>query len=449
MSSTEAVTLPPIELITDRRLTPAELEQLANQARFKRPRIVITGMGAITPLGLSAEEFWQNLLAGKSGIAPVTLFDTKPYKTKIAGEVKGFDPRRYFDFKEARRVGRATWFAVGAAKDAVADAGIADYIKESTRAGVLIGNSIGGFVEGIQEHDVFIQKGPDRVSPLLASYLLPNMPAFYIANHLRVRGPNSTISTACAAGTQAIGEAAEWIRHGSADIMLTGGAEAIISEMAFAGFGAMRATSTRNDDPTRASRPFDKDRDGFVLGEGAAILVLERLDHAIERGAKIYAEILGSSQNSDAFHFAAPDPQGVGATLVMRQAIRNAGLSIHDIDYINAHGTSTSLNDASETVAIKQVFGERAYSIPVSSTKSMTGHSMGAAGAFEAVACAMTLRDQRIHPTVNYENPDPTCDLDYVPNCARDMRVSHLISNSFGLGGQNACLVMGRYNHHQ
>jgi len=445
MTLIDTPTLPPIELITDRRLTPAELEQLAAHARQRPPRIVITGVGAITPLGLNAEEFWFNLLAGKSGVAPVTLFDASNYKTRIAAEVKGYDSRRYFDPKEARRVSRATLFAVGAAKDAVADAGINPHFKEDARVGVLIGNAIGGFVEGIEEHNVFLNKGPDRVSPLLASYLLPNMPAFYIANHLRARGPNSTISTACAAGTQAIGQAVEWIRHGDVDVMLAGGAEAIISPMGFAGFAVMRATSTRNDDPTRASRPFDKDRDGFVLGEGAAVVVLERLDHALARGAKIYAEILGSAANSDAYHFAAPDPQAVGATQVMQQALKNAGITSEQVDYINAHGTSTTLNDASETIAIKNVFGERAYQIPISSTKSMVGHSMGAAGAFEAVACALTLRDQRIHPTMNYETPDPACDLDYVPNVARAAKIKTLISNSFGLGGQNACLVMARY----
>ncbi len=446
MGLIDAPTMPPIEILTDRRLSPAELEQLAAQARARPPRVVITGMGAITPLGLNAEEFWHNLLAGKSGIAPVTLFDPTAYRTRIAAEVKGFEPRRYYDQKEVRRLNRATLFAVAAARDAVQDAQIGDNFNESARVGVLIGNAIGGFVEGLAEHKALLEKGPDRVSPLLASFLLPNMPAYYIANHLRVRGPNSTISTACASGTQAIGEAAEWIRHGYVDTMVTGGAEAIISEMAFAGFGVMRATSTRNDDPTRASRPFDKDRDGFILGEGSAILVLERLDHALARGAKIYAEILGSAFNSDAYHFAAPDPQAVGATMVMQQALQNAGLTVHDIGYINAHGTSTPLNDASETLAIKNVFGARAHQIPISSTKSMVGHSMGAAGAFEAIACAMTLRDQRIHPTMNYETPDPVCNLDYVPNVARDAQVNFVISNSFGLGGQNATLVLGRYN---
>jgi len=410
-----------------------------------KTRVVITGIGAITPIGLGIEEFWRGLLAGKSGIDRVTLFDSAPYRTRIAGEVKNFDPKKYIDQKEARRVGRVTLFALAAAKEATADAGFGESYNENPRVGVMIGNAIGGFVEGIREHDLFLQKGPDRVSPFVPSAILPNMPAFYIAAHLRARGPNSTISTACASGTQSVGEAAEWIRHGVADVMLAGGAEAIISDIVFAAFGVMRAMSTRNDDPGHASRPFDKDRDGFVLGEGSAILVLEKLEHAQARGAKIYAEVLGSASNSDAYHFAAPDPQAIGATMVMQQAMQNAGVAPEQISYINAHGTSTPLNDASESLAIKKAFGERAYQIPISSTKSMIGHSMGAAGAFEAAVCAMTIRDQKIHPTMNYENPDPACDLDYVPNVARHSVVNVTLSNSFGLGGQNACLILGKY----
>ncbi|CAG0947659.1 3-oxoacyl-[acyl-carrier-protein] synthase II [Anaerolineae bacterium] len=445
MSAIDAMTMTPVEMLTDRRLTPMELEQLSTQARNKRTRVVITGMGAITPLGLTPEDFWQSLLAGKSGIAPVTLFDPTPYKTRIAAQVKDFDPRRYLDSKDARRLGRATAFAVAAARGAIADAGFKDHFEESARVGVVVGNAIGGFVEGIREHDVFLEKGPDRVSPFTPSVILPNMPAFYIAMYFNARGYNATISTACAAGTQAIGDAAEMIRHGVADVMVAGGCEAIIADIVFAAFGVMRAMSTRNDEPTRASRPFDKDRDGFVLGEGSAMLILEKLEHALARGAKIYAEVLGHGVNSDAYHFAAPDPQGTGATLVMKLAMHNAGVTPDQVDYINAHGTSTPLNDAGESLAIKQAFGERASTVPISSTKSMIGHSMGAAGAFEAVVCTMTLRDQKIHPTINYETPDPVCDLDYVPNQARNARVNITLSNSFGLGGQNACLVLGRY----
>lgn len=417
-------------------------------ARVNRPRVVVTGIGAITPLGLSANELWLNLLAGKSGIGPITLFDASSFRTRIAAEVKGFNPNKYVDSKDARRMARSTLFGLAAARQAMTDAGILGNFEESDRAAVLIGTALGGFVEAIQGHNVYLEKGADRVSPFLASTILPNMTAFYLANHYRARGYNSTITTACAAGTHAIGEAAELIRRGDADVVLTGGTEAIIADITFAAFSVMRALSTRNDDPTHASRPFDRDRDGFIVGEGAAMFILESLERAITRGAKIYGEILGFAANSDAYHFAAPDPQSIGATRVMQQAISNACVRPDQVSYINAHGTSTTLNDAGETVAIKNVFGERAYNIPISSTKSMLGHSMGSAGALEAVACLMTLRDQRIHPTVNYETPDPACDLDYVPNQARAAQVDVVLSNSFGLGGQNACLVLGRYNGH-
>jgi 3-oxoacyl-[acyl-carrier-protein] synthase II len=440
------LTMPPVEMLTEQRFSPQELAQMQALTRAKRTRVVVTGLGAITPLGHTPEEFWQNLLAGKSGIGPVTLFDASQYRTRIAGEVKNFDVTRYgVDTKDARRMGRATLFALAAAKGALTDAGFPEGLKENERAGVLLGTALGGFVEAIEAHKGFMQKGPDRMSPFLPAVILPNMPSFYVANYFRARGYNSTVVTACAAGTHAVGAAAEVIRRGDADIMLGGGTDAVISEIVFGVFGVMRATTTRNDEPTRASRPFDKDRDGFVIGEGAAILVLERLEHALARGARIYAEVLGYATNSDAYHFAAPDPQALGATSVMRDAMRNAGVTTDQVDYINAHGTSTPLNDAGETLAIKNVFGKRAYEIPISSTKSMIGHSMGAAGAFEAVACVMTLRDQMIHPTVNYETPDPACDLDYVPNVARAATVNIALSNSFGLGGQNACLVLARY----
>ncbi len=435
----------PLEIVTEHRLSLTELAQLQTQARAKRTRVVITGLGAITPLGLTPEDFWQGLLNGKSGIDRVTRFDTTTYKTKIAGETKGFEPTQYVDAKDARRMGRATLFALGAARQALNDAGISGDLNDDWRAGVLLGTALGGFVEGIEAHNGFLQKGPDRVSPFLPAVILPNMPSFYVANYYRAHGYNSTVVTACAAGTHAVGAAAEVIRRGDADVMLAGGADAIISDIVFAAFGAMKAMSTRNDDPTHASRPFDKNRDGFVVGEGSAVLVLEKLEHARARGARIYAEVLGYATNSDAYHFAAPDPQALGATRVMRDAMQRSGVTPEQIDYINAHGTSTPLNDAGETLAVKTVFGERAYQIPISSTKSMTGHSMGAAGAFEAVACVMTLRDQKIHPTVNYETPDPVCDLDYVPNTPRAAKVDVTMSNSFGLGGQNACLILGRY----
>jgi 3-oxoacyl-[acyl-carrier-protein] synthase II len=439
------IDLAPIEMPIHQRLSPEAVAELQMQARARRPRVVVTGIGAITPLGSTPDGFWSNLAKGKSGIGPVTLFDASPYRTRIAAEVKDFDPTKYVDPKDARRMARSTLFALAAAKEAIADAGFKDHFDEDDRVGVLLGTALGGFVEAIQGHNVFLEKGPDRVSPFLASSILPNMPAFYVATYYRARGYNSTVTTACAAGTHAIGEAAELLRHGDADVMLTGGTDAIISDIVFAAFGVMRAMSTRNNEPTRASRPFDKDRDGFVVGEGSAIFVLERLENALARGAKIYAEVLGHATNSDAYHFAAPDPEAIGAARVMKQAMQNAGVSLDQIGYINAHGTSTPLNDAGETLAIKRVFGERAYQIPISSTKSMVGHSMGAAGAFEAVACVMTLRHQKIHPTANYETPDPACDLDYVPNVARSAKVDVALSNSFGLGGQNACLVLGRY----
>lgn len=431
---------------TGQRLSPQALAVLQEQAKARKPRVVVTGIGAITPLGFSAEALWQNLLAGKSGIGPVTLFNATDYRTRIAAEVKDFDVTKYLDAKDARRMARSTHFALAAAKDAIVDAGLKPDFADDDRVGVLIGTALGGFVEALLGHNVFLEKGPDRISPFLAAQILPNMPAFYVANHYRAVGYNSTVVTACAAGTHAIGEAAELIRQGKADMMITGGAEAIISDVTFAAFGVMRAMSTRNDDPTHASRPFDKDRDGFIVGEGSAMFILERLDSALARGAKIYAEVLGYATNSDAYHFAAPDPRAEGATRVMWEAIKNAGITLDQVDYINAHGTSTPLNDCGETLAIKRVFGERAYKVPISSTKSMLGHSMGAAGAFEAVACVMTLRDQKIHPTANYETPDPQCDLDYVPNKPRSAKVNVVLSNSFGLGGQNACLVLARHN---
>lgn len=416
-------------------------------SRKNRTRVVITGMGLISPLGLSPETFWQNLLAGNSGVGPVTLFDASNFRTRIAAEVKDFDPLKYLDAKDARRMGRATLFALAATKEALDDAGLGHDLSNDDRAGVVLGTGLGGFVEAIKAHDAFTRQGaqPERVSPFLAAVILPNMPAFFIAQHYHAHGYNSTVVTTCAAGTDAIGAATAAIQRGDAGVMLAGGADAIISDIIFTAFGAMRALSTRNDEPTRASRPFDKNRDGLVIGEGAGILVLEELEHARARGAKIVAEIIGYAANSDGYHFVASDPQAIGPTKAIRQAIQQAGITVDQIDYINAHATSTALNDPAETVAIKNVFGEHAYHIPISATKSMTGHAMGAAGAFEAIVCALTLRDQKIHPTANYETPDLVCDLDYVPNHARAAKVDIAISNSFGFGGQNACLVLARY----
>jgi 3-oxoacyl-[acyl-carrier-protein] synthase II len=410
-----------------------------------RRRVVITGMGAITCLGLNVPDFWQGLLAGRSGIGPITQFDASAYPCRISAEVKGFDPRQYIDFKEARRMARCSHFAVAAARQALDDARLTIPFANDGRVGVLLGTGVGGLPEAIEGIKTMQEKGGMRLSPFAGTAILPNMPTFHVANTLGAKGYNATVVTACAAGTQSVGEATEIIRRGSADVMLTGGTEAIICEMAIAVFCVMRALPTRNDEPTKASRPFDAQREGFVLGEGAGILVLEELSHALARGAPIYAEVLGQAANSDAYHVAAPDPEARGAILAMREALADAGITPEQVDYINAHGTGTPLNDAAETMAIKQVFGEYAYKVPVSSTKSMIGHAMGAAGALEAMVCALTIRDQIIHPTINYEFPDPACDLDYVPNQARPAVVDITLSNSFGLGSQNACLVLGRF----
>lgn len=412
-----------------------------------RTRVVITGLGAITPLGHNPEEFWQNLLAGNSGVAPVTLFDASKYKTRIAGEVKNFDATQHgIDAKDARRMGRATLFALAATRQAIADAGFGERIDAKNRAGVVLGTGLGGFPQALDELAELQRQGTGRVSPFLAAMILPNMSAFYIAQKFHVRGFNSTIVTTCAAGTDAIGAATAAIQRGDADVMLAGGTDAIISDLVFTAFGAMRALSTRNEEPARACRPFDIDRDGLVISEGAAMVVLEKLEFARARGAKIYAEVIGYAANSDGYHFVASDPEATGAAKAMHEAIQNAGITPEQIDYINAHATSTTLNDPSETVAMKKVFGARAYHIPISATKSMLGHSMGAAGAMEAVACVLTLRDQRIHPTINLEHPDPACDLDYVPMTSRAIDANIVMSNSFGFGGQNATLILKKYS---
>ena len=410
-----------------------------------RRRVVITGLGAITCLGLNVHDFWQGLLAGRSGIGPITQFDASAYPCRIAAEVKGFEARQYMDFKEARRTARCTHFAVAAARQALDDARLTIPLADEQRVGVLLGTGVGGLPEAIEGLKTMQEKGGMRLNPFAGTAILANMPTFHVANTLGAKGYNSTVVTACAAGTQAVGEAAAVIRRGAADVMLTGGVEAIICEMAIAVFCVMRALTTRNDEPDKASRPFDAQREGFILGEGAGILVLEELAHALGRGTTIYAEVLGQAANSDAYHVAAPDPEARGAILAMREALADAGLTLDQVDYINAHGTGTPLNDAAETLAIKQVFGEYAYKVPISSTKSMVGHAMGAAGAQEAMVCALTIRDQIIHPTVNYEFPDPACDLYYVPNQARPALVDITLSNSFGLGSQNACLVLGRF----
>lgn len=404
-------------------------------------------MGAMTPLGHSVAETWDQLVAGKSGIDYITLFDASEFPTHFAGEVKAFDPARYLPRKEARRMSRSSQLSVIMADQAVADAGLSYPFTgdDAERTGVVLGTAIGGFDAAENALFSYRDGGWTKVTPFALPSALPNMVTFHNCLRLNAQGYTNTTLTACAAGTQALGEALSVIRRGRCDVMLAGGIEAMIVQTTFAGFAAMRALSTRNSDPAGASRPFDAGRDGFVVGEGGAILVLERLSHARARGARIYAEVLGAANSCDTYHVAAPDPEGRGAVRTMRWALEDAGVTPDEVDYINAHATGTPLGDAAETQAIKNLFGERAYEIPVSATKSMIGHSFGGAGAIEALACVKTIETGIIHPTINYETPDPNCDLDYVPNRARRHEVGVALSNSFGLGGQNACLVLARY----
>jgi 3-oxoacyl-[acyl-carrier-protein] synthase II len=408
-------------------------------------RVVITGLGAVTPVGNDVPTLWSNLVAGKGGAGPITLFDATAYKTKFACEVKDFDAGALIGKKDARRMDRFTQLAVVAAQQALQDSALVVNADNTARIGVYIGSGIGGIGTMEAELRQLMTKGPDRVSPFLVPMMLPDTAAGQVAIQFGLRGPNMAIVTACASGNNAIGEATECIRRGAADVMVTGGAEAGVTPLAVAGFNSMTAISTRNDAPEVASRPFDKDRDGFVIGEGAGILVLEELSHAEARSAKIYGEVLGYGATADAYHITAPEENGAGAVRAMQAALQQANLRPDQIEYINAHGTSTPLNDKSETQAIKTVLGEAAYRIPISSTKSMTGHLLGAGGAVEAVACAKVLTDGIIPPTINYEHADPACDLDYVPNTARPAAIKTIMSNSFGFGGHNAVLIFGRY----
>jgi 3-oxoacyl-[acyl-carrier-protein] synthase II len=402
-------------------------------------------MGAITPLGLTADVFWRNLVAGKSGIGPMTLCDPTDYPCQIAGEADEFDPSDYMPGREARRMARFSQLAVAAALQATVNAGLEMSQEDPYRVGVLLGNGNGGFPTLEENCRILATRGGMRMSPFFFPMVLPNMAAANVSHYIGAHGYNSTSTTACAASNTAIGDALLAIRHGTADVMLTGGTEAGISQLGLAGFAVMRALSTRNDEPQRASRPFDAERDGFVPAEGAGILVLEELERAKSRGAHILCELSGFAATSDAGHLVQPQETGASAARAMSDALNDAGVLPVDVNYINAHGTSTPLNDAVETTAIKRLFGEDAYRVPISSTKSMIGHSLGASGALEAVACVNTILDQKIHPTVNYERPDPECDLDYVPNHARKARVDVVLSNAFGFGGQNACLVFTRY----
>lgn len=413
--------------------------------RSERPRVVITGLGAITPLAHDVKDTWQGLLAGRSGVGPITQFDASDLPCRIAGEIKDFRPEDHLDYKEARRMARASQLAVVAAQQAVEDAGLSNPVPDPERVGVLIGTGLGGFEKGNEGMEVYRDRGLRAVSPFALMACLPNMPSYYVGAAVGALGPLSTVVAACATGNQSIGEAAEWIRRGAADVVVAGGVEGLIHPGTIAGFAVMRALSLRNDEPERASRPFDKDRDGFVVGEGVGVMVLERLEVARARGARIYAELLGQSSSADSYHPAVPHPEGLGAIRAMRWALDDAGLQPEAVDYVNAHGSSTPLNDTAETLAIKQVFGDHAYRLMISSTKSMVGHLLGGAGAVESMACVLSIRDDIVHPTINYETPDPECDLDYVPNEARKARVNVTLSNSFGLGGQNACLVLGKY----
>ncbi len=410
-----------------------------------RRRVVVTGLGVVSPIGNTVEEVWASLIQGKSGAGPITLFDASAHPTRFAAEVKNFDPSAYLSSKELKHSDRFVQFSVAAAKQAVAHAKL-DLSKEDPfRVGVWIGTGMGGLATIEEGYRDLQKKGPAKIRPFFIPMIICNMAPGQVSISLGARGPNSCTVSACASSAHAIGDAWEIIQRGDAEVMIAGGSECAITILGVAGFCALKALSSRNDDPQGASRPFDKTRDGFVIAEGAAMLVLEELQHALDRGAKIYGEVIGYGMTGDAYHVTAPDPEGRGAAGAMKAALEDAGLKPQEISYINAHGTSTPLNDKIETKAIKQVFGERAYKIPVSSTKSMTGHLLGAAGAMEFLICCMALRDQLIPPTINYKNPDPECDLDYVPNQARRADLKNLLSNSLGFGGHNVTLIVRKF----
>ena len=410
-----------------------------------RRRVVITGMGAITPLGEDVDEYWGNLMQGKSGVGPMTLCDPTDFPSRIAAEVTDFDPGRYVNPKEARRMARFSQMAVAASALAIEDAGLDHSKEDPERLGVVIGNGIGGFPTTEENARILVDKGGMRLSPYFIPMILPNMAAANVSRLFGLKGYSSTVITACAAGNQAIGEATEAIRRGVADVVLGGGCEAGITQLALGGFNVIKALSRQNDAPQQASRPFDAKRDGFVPSEGAGVLILESLEHAIDRGANILGEVVGYGVSSDAFHAVQPDEDGSGAARAIRWALEDAGIRPDEVDYINAHGTSTPKNDLVETLAIKKVFADRAYRVPISSTKSMIGHTLGGSGALEAIVSIKTIERGEIHATINYEFPDPECDLDYVPNVPRRQQVDTVLSNNFGFGGQNACLVFRRF----
>ena len=409
-------------------------------------RVAVTGVGLLTPLGIGTETSWEAIRAGRSGVGPITQFDAAAFSCRIAGEVKGFDPANYIEKKEIKKMGRFIQFAIVAAECALKGSGLIVTPENAERVGVYIGSGIGGFEVIEREHQTLLEHGPRRISPFFIPATIINLASGYVSIRSGAKGPNSATATACTTSAHSIGDSYRLIQHGDADAMICGGTEACITPMGIGGFAAMRALSTRNDEPQRASRPWDKDRDGFVVGEGAGMLVLEELESARGRGADILAEIVGYGMSADAFHVTAPPENGDGAYRVMRNSMRDAGIEPHQVDYINAHGTSTEVGDLAETAAIKRAFGEHAYKLAISSTKSMTGHLLGGAGGLEAGITVMAIRDQIAPPTINLENPDPLCDLDYVPLHARPMKIEYALSNSFGFGGTNGSLIFKRYH---
>ncbi len=409
-------------------------------------RVVVTGLGVLTPVGHTVKEFWDNLVAGKSGVGKISRFDVSAYDCQIAGEVRRFDPTKVLDKKEARRADLFEQYALAATGQALVDAGLDSSQINPERVGVVLGSGIGGIDTFERQHQALLTGGPGRVSPFFIPMMIIDMGPGLVSMRYGLKGPNYATVSACASSAHAIGDAFHIIQRGEAEAMVTGGCEATITPTSLAGFCSARALSTRNDEPEKASRPFDKDRDGFVMGEGGGILVLEELEHAKKRGARIYAELLGFGMTGDAYHMTSPAPKGEGAARAMREALRAAQLNPDQIDYINAHGTSTDLGDIAETEAIKTIFGAHAYKVPISSTKSMTGHLLGAAGATELIASILSIDSGRLHPTINLDEPDPACDLDYIPKQAREKKVNYALSNSFGFGGHNVSILVGRYN---
>ena len=408
-------------------------------------RVVVTGVGLVSALGIGTQDTWRGLLAGTSGIGPITHFDASDFSVRIAGEVKGFDPLDFVPKKDVKKMDVFIQYAIAASTFAVADSGIVIDSSNAERVGVYVSSGIGGFATIEREHAAFLKGGPRKISPFFVPAMIINLAAGHVSIRFGAKGPSSATATACSASAHAVGDAMKLIERGAADAMIAGGSEAAITPMGVGGFAAMRALSTRNDEPHRASRPFDKDRDGFVVGEGAGVVVLEELNHATSRGASIYGELVGYGMSSDAFHITTPSEDGDGARRVIQAALDDSGVAPNKVDYINAHGTSTEYNDKTETLAIKRVFGDHARRLAVSSTKSMTGHLLGGAGGLEAGVTALVLREQKLPPTINYETPDPDCDLDYVPNEARESKIDYALSNSFGFGGTNAALLLKRF----